>query len=48
MATSFECRLVSSPDVEALEDAFVSLSMRSVEKELLVLRIRGLCSVGQL
>jgi hypothetical protein len=27
---------VSSPDVEALEDDFVSLSMRNVEKELSV------------
>ena len=40
-ATSFEYRLVSSPDEEALEDDFVSLSMRNVEKELPVLAGAG-------
>ena len=33
-ATFFEYRLVSSPDEEALEDDFGSLSMMSMEKEL--------------
>ena len=34
-ATSFEYRLVSSPDEEVLDDDFVSLSMLNVKKEWL-------------